>query len=78
VEAQGGAEVPPLTARDNRSLSYRACSLESQKRSGGQGQGRGREVEGCGGGGEEEEDERVPPVTLGQDVRGRGHPIGGG
>ena len=34
--------------------------------------------EGCGGGGEEEEDNRVPPVTLGQGARGRGHLIGGG
>ena len=78
AETQGGVEVPPLTARDSRSLSYRVCSSESQERSRGQGQGRGREAEGCGGGGEEEEDKGVPPVTLGQGARGRGHSIGRG
>jgi len=34
---------------------YKACSSESQERSGGQSQGRGREIEGCKEGGEEEE-----------------------
>ena len=59
MEVRGGAEVPPLTARGSGSPSCRACSSESQERSGGQ------EVESCRGGGEEEEDEGVPPVTLG-------------
>ena len=78
AEAQGGAEIPPSTVRGSRSLLCRACSSESQERSGGQGQGRGREAEGCRGGGEEEEDEGVPPVTPGQDARRRDCPIGEG
>jgi len=34
--------------------------------------------ESCEEGGEEKEDNGVPPVTLGQDARERGHPIGEG
>ena len=35
-------------------------------------------AESCRGGGEEEEDKGVPPVTLEQGARGRGHSIGRG
>jgi len=56
----------------------RACSSESQEKSGGQSQGRDQETEGCGGEEEEEEDNGVPPATPGQGARGRGRLIGGG
>ena len=49
------------------------CGSESQKRSGGQSQGRGWKMEDC-----KEEEVGVHSTTLGQDARGRGHPIGGG
>ena len=44
-----------MTVRGSGSLLYRACSSESQERSGGQSQGRDREVESYREGGEEEE-----------------------
>ena len=78
MTAWGGVAVPPLTAKGSGSLSCRACSSESQEKSRGQSQERGWETEGCREEEEEEEDNRVPPATLRQGARGRGHPIGGG
>jgi len=50
-----------LIARGSRGPSCRACSLESQERSGGQSQERGQKTEDCKG----EEEVGVYPITPG-------------